>query len=128
MFIVGLLGWWYVSGWRKVGVILLEKLANTEDFLSIDQLIGSLFAPFKQISATTSRQGTFQDKVREWFDKQFSRIFGFIIRSLLILLGLIWLLIQTLVGLIIFLVWPMLPLLPIIGFILMFSGWIPWTL
>lgn len=128
MFIVGLLGWWYVSGWRKVGTVLLEKLANTEDFLSIDQLISSLFAPFKQISATTSGRGTFQDKLREWLDKQFSRFFGFIIRSLLILLGLVWLVLQAVGGFILFLIWPLLPLLPVVGFFLMLSGWIPWTL
>lgn len=128
MFIVGLFGWWYGAGWKKVGSILLEKLAASEDFLSIGQLLGSLFAPFKQISATSSGRGTFQDKIREWADRQFSRVFGFIIRTILIVLGVVWLLVQGALYIGVFLLWPLIPLFPLVGIVLMSVGWIPWTL
>jgi hypothetical protein len=126
MFIVGMLSWWYTDGWKKMMKILLEKLAMTEDFFSIDSLLGNLFAPFKQISATGYIGGTLQDKMRDWFDKQFSRVFGAIIRLILILVGTLWLLMQLFFDLILLLIWPLLPLLPIVGCIAMLTIGASW--
>ena len=51
MFIVGLLGWWYGAGWRERARMIIERLAKAYDFFSLDLLIKTLFAPFRQISA-----------------------------------------------------------------------------
>jgi hypothetical protein len=126
MFIVGMLSWWYTVGWKKMMKILLEKLAMTEDFFSINILISNLFAPFKQISATGYVGGTLQDKMRDWFDKQFSRVFGAAIRIILIVVGIMWLFVQLFFDLILMLIWPVLPILPIVGCIVMFTIGVPW--
>ncbi len=115
MLIVGLLGWWYTAGWRKVGKSLAQRLLVSEDFFSIDLLLGSLFAPFKQISASSGIGGTLQMKLQAWFDKQFSRVFGAIIRLLIILIGVAWLCIQFVIYLCILILWPLLPIAPLVG-------------
>jgi hypothetical protein len=127
MFIVGMLSWWYTAGWKKIYNILVEKLVISEDFFSMDILISNLFAPFKQISAGSYIGGTLQDKMRDWFDKQFSRVFGAIIRLLLIIVGIGWLLVQAVIDIAILFIWPLLPILPIIGFIFMFAIGTPWS-
>lgn len=125
MFIVGLITWWYGAGWKRVGQILIEKLVISEDFFSIDMLLGSLFAPFKQISASSGSGGTLQMKLQAWFDKQFSRFIGAIIRIILIFIGTGWLIIQMTAYLVIFLIWPLLPVLPVVGLILSTAGVLP---
>lgn len=127
MFIVGMLSWWYTAGWKKIYNILVEKLVVSEDFFSMDILLSNLFAPFKQISATGYIGGTMQDKMRDWFDKQFSRVFGAVIRLLLIIVGSGWLLVQAIVDIVILLIWPLLPVLPIVGFIFMLMIGTPWN-
>lgn len=127
MFIVGMLTWWYTAGWKRVTTIFLEKLAVTEDYFSIDILLGSLFAPYKQISASSGGRGTFQDKLRDWGDKQFSRVFGAIIRLLLIIVGTAWLLLQSVLYIVCLTLWPFAPIAPLVGVILMIVVGTPWN-
>lgn len=125
MFIVGLLTWWYGAGWKKLGQILLERLAVSEDYFSIDQLLGSLFAPFKQISASSVNGGTLQMKLQAWLDKQFSRLVGAIVRLLIVLVGIGWILLQTVIYCVLFALWPLLPIAPLVGLVLTLGGLLP---
>lgn len=123
MFIVGLLTWWYTAGWKQLGNNLLQKLAVSEDYFSVEQLLGSLFAPFKQISASSGASGgTLQMKLQAWFDKQFSRLIGAVVRLLIICIGIVWILLQAAVFLVMFLLWPLLPLAPAIGLLASLGG------
>ena len=122
MFIVGLLTWWYGAGWKRVSQILIDKLIVSEDFFSIDLLLGSLFAPFKQISASSGIDGNLQVKLQAWFDKQFSRFIGALIRLTLILVGSAWLILQVCVDVVILALWPLVPIAPIIGLVLALTG------
>ncbi len=124
---MGMFSWWYGAGWKRVGQILIEKLASTEDFFSIDILLKSFFAPFKQISSSSSRGGNLQVKIQELFDRLFSRFFGAIIRTFIILVGVGWILLQAIFGLLVLIVWPVMPFLPIVGIILMFVVGAPWS-
>ncbi len=125
MFIVGMLTWWYGSGWKRFGQLLLEKLMISEDFFSIDILLGSIFSPFKQISADYGSGGTLQIKLQAWFDKLFSRFVGAIIRTFLIVIGVLWLLIQVCVDIILLVIWPLLPLSPLLGLFISIGGFLP---
>lgn len=125
MFIVGLLTWWYGAGWKRVSQILIDKLIVSEDFFSIDLLLSSLFAPFKQISASSGIDGNLQVKLQAWFDKQFSRVVGMIIRTILIVTGTVWMLIQVVIDVCVLLLWPLIPIAPVIGLILAIGGWTP---
>ncbi len=126
MFIVGLLGWWYGPGWKKVSAILVEKLITAEDYFSIDLLLKTLFSPFRQISADSTSGGTLGDKMRAATDKLFSRFVGAIVRLILIAVGCIWLLLNLVVSIIILAAWPLLPFLPVLGLMLSLTGWLPW--
>lgn len=127
MFIVGMISWWYSNGWKQCGRNVLDSLRSSEDLFSIDSLLINLFAPFKQISASGYVGGTLQDKMRDWFDKQFSRFFGAIIRLLLVIIGSAWLIVHSLTGLLMLIVWPLIPVLPLAGFMVMIFVGIPWN-
>lgn len=91
-------------------------------FFSITQLASSLFVPYRQISATTSGHGTVGDQLRAWGDKQFARVFGAVIRIVLIAIGLVSAAFIGLVGLVLVAVWPFLPVLPFAALLLMQIG------
>lgn len=127
MFIVGLLSWWYSAGWKRCAVSVGDSLLNIYDYFSIDLLIKTLFAPFRQVSAGQVR-GPLGVQLRAVLDKLISRVIGAIMRSLVIVIGSVALLISTLVGLLRIVLWPLVPLVPVVAVVLAMSGWAPWTI
>lgn len=120
--------WWYMSGWKKLAMVMVQKLIASEDFFSIDLLLKTLASPFRQISADSQRGGTLQMKLQVIFDKVFSRFIGLVVRSILILVGAGWLLVQAIAAVATLLIWPFLPLLPVIGLVISLTGWLPWKM
>lgn len=127
MFVVGLFSWWYGAGWLKRITMVREYLAGLYDYFSIDLLVRTLFAPFRQISAGSVR-GPVGVQMRAWFDRLISRIIGAIVRTLVIIIGVVALMVAALVGLIIVVTWPLIPIIPVISIVLMMMGWIPWRI
>ena len=127
MFIIGMLSWWYGAGWRQRVVILRERLAKTVDYFSIDLLAKTLFAPFRQISAGRVN-GPLGVKMQAFFDRLISRMIGMMIRSTMIVMGVGTIIIHSVLGLITVIMWAFIPLLPLIGVLIMLSGWVPWSL
>lgn len=124
MFIVGFLGWWYGAGWRERLGIIGARLARVFDFFSLDLLVRTWFAPFRQIG--TGAAGTsLPDQLRAFFDRLVSRTIGGIVRTVMIIVGMIVLLLTSLGGLIEGVLWLFVPLLPIAGAILFAIGWVP---
>ena len=125
MFLVGLVSWWYGKGWlthlHKVG----DRLLGTLDFFSVGQLASTLFAPFRQISVGTSADASLGGKVRALFDQLLSRVIGAFIRGTTILIGSCAIVLQALFEGIVLVLWWLVPLFPIVGFILMAIGWVP---
>lgn len=118
------MGWWYRSGWRSRMTIVKDRLARSFDFFSVDILIKTWFAPFRQISAGQVR-GSLNVVARAWFDRLISRLIGGFVRTLVIIIGLVWLIVQSLIGLVELVFWILLPLFPVAGVILMIIGWLP---
>jgi len=120
--IVDLFDWWYGQGlndvWRRVG----KQTAGVLEMFSVILLAQSLFAPFRQIDAGNVR-GSFDVQLRAWFDRSFSRVFGFFLRGLMIIIGTVGALIVAVIGAIWAIAWAIVPLLPIIGLLLAVSGW-----
>lgn len=126
MFIIGLLQWWYGAGWRACVARAGERLLATVDFFSIDLLLGSLFSPFRQISAGRVR-GSLEVQLRAFFDKLISRLIGAMVRSALIIAGSVVLVVSLALSLIVIIGWLVVPLMPVAGIALSFSGWwLPW--
>ena len=118
MLALSLFRWWYLDGFRVSAQKSLERLKNTYDFFSIGQLLATFFAPFRQVSALSAHP-TFFEKL---LDKLVSRLVGAAVRFFIILLGLLALIFQSILSLVLILLWPVLPLLPIICLILGLKG------
>ncbi|MGK2896278.1 MAG: hypothetical protein ACSLEY_01585 [Candidatus Saccharimonadales bacterium] len=118
------LSWWYGDGWRQRARLIGERLIATLDYFSIDLLLKTLFAPFRQISAGKIR-GSLDIQLRAFFDQLISRLIGGFVRLVLIVVGSVWLVITALIGGFILAIWGFLPLLPLVGIIVAILGWVP---
>lgn len=125
MVILGMLSWWYSTGWKLRLLRLREKIAATVDYFSIDLLLRTLFSPFRQISAGRV-DGPLNVKMRAFFDRLISRMIGAMVRMFMIVVGSVAILLHVLVGGITLLAWAFVPLAPLIGLVLFISGWVPW--
>ena len=101
------------------------RFSATLEFFSVGQLISTLFAPFRQISAVSATDGSLGSAFRAFIDKLISRIIGSIIRFFVIIFGLIAIAIQAVYEVVIMIAWWAVPLLPIAGAILLAIGWVP---
>lgn len=124
MVIVWALSWWYSAGLVAQFTRLQAQLVSSYDYFSIGLLASTLFAPFRQISAGKIN-GPITLQLRAFFDRLISRIIGAFVRLILIIVGSIWLTIQVLLAVIGLTVWLVAPFLPLVGFVLMLSGWVP---
>lgn len=124
MFIVGMLSWWYGGGLKWRLARFGERLAAMYDFFSIDLLLKSLFAPFRQISAGPV-DGPLALKLRAFFDRLISRVIGAIVRLFVLLAGVISLVVTVVVLALALVFWLVLPILPIIGLVVALTGWVP---
>ena len=128
MFLVGILSWWYGSGWLGRVQIIKDRLMYSIDFFSIGVLFATLFAPFRQISAG-GVTGPIGVQIRAFFDRLLSRIIGAIVRTFVIMFGLVAIFIQMIFGLVVLIVWLIIPVIPVIGLIMIAIGWVPqWTI
>jgi len=127
MFILGLLSWWYTTGWRGRLFGLRDKLASTIDYFSIDLLLRTFFSPFRQISAGRV-DGGLNVQMRAFFDRLISRMIGAVIRLVMIIVGIIAIIFHTVLGTVFVAIWAFIPIFPIIGIWLATIGWVPWNL
>lgn len=125
MLALGMITWWYSSGWKLFLTHIGDRLGSLLDFFSIPNLLRTLFAPFRQISAVGTSSKALDAKLRAWADKQFSRIIGLIIRTGIIIFGLCVIIITTVASLILLILWPLVPLLPIACIVLTIIGFVP---
>lgn len=126
MFIVGILSWWYGRGWREEFRDFSQRVDGLMDYFSFDLLLRTFFSPFRQISAGRVR-GPLGVQLRAWLDRLVSRVIGAMVRSFVLLAGVVALVVYVVVGLLIVLLWAVVPLLPLVGLGLTLVGWTPWT-
>lgn len=126
MIIWGVLTWWYTEGWYQCLQRVKDRLEATLDFFSIDLLLRTLFAPFRQISAGSVR-GSFEAQMRAFFDQLISRCIGTVARLIMIAIGSVMVVLHLVFGLLFLAMWCVVPLLPLIGLGLFIAGWVPWN-
>jgi len=127
MVIVGILSWWYGRGFVEQVLEVRAKLMANFDYFSIDLLASTLFSPFRQISAGKVR-GPLGVQIRAFFDRLFSRVIGAIVRTIVMVIGIIWLIVLGIFSLCRLALWAILPAAPFIAVVLWLGGVIPWHL
>lgn len=126
MVIVGFLGWWYGAGWRARAHIVGARLMRIFDYFSLDLLVKTWFAPFRQIGTGQAARGL-SEQLRVFFDKLVSRVIGGIVRTIMMVAGLVALTVMAAVGLLETVLWLFVPIFPVIGGILFAIGWVPYV-
>lgn len=121
MIIFSLVSWWYGAGWLTLLHKIEARIRGVLGFFSVPLLAGSLFAPFRQIAAGRVN-GSLSVMVQAWADRTFSRAVGFVVRSFLIVIGLLTVVLVAAVGFGMLLLWPFVPLLPLAGVVLLGMG------
>ena len=113
--------WWYTAGLRQRLKKISVRLDGTIDYFSMDLLVKTLFAPFRQISASKV-DGSLEVKMRALIDRLFSRLIGAFVRTLLLVVGGVTIALQAILALIMILLWLLVPFLPVVGIVLMIAG------
>lgn len=125
MLLLSFFSWWYGAGWANELTRVKRQIGGVADTFSIVLLIQTLFAPFRQID-TGRIQGSLGVQVRAWVDRLVSRLIGAMIRSFMIVFGVVSLASVSVYGAARLLIWPLLPLLSGISLIAFAVGWLPW--
>lgn len=122
MFLILGLRWWYIAGWQwAFKRAVLQRLAWCNETFSVLDLIKTLFAPFKQ-TYNRGVKGPLDLKMRAFLDNIVSRVIGFLVRSFIILAGLVAALFVLISGLLFMLIWPFIPLSLALSIVLMIGG------
>ncbi len=119
MSIIAILSWWYGGGWISRIDLGRKRLVSTLDFFSIDQLLGSLFAPFRQNGTLTG--GSWLMRLG---DQLVSRAIGGVIRIGMVIAGLLSILFWIIWTIIEIIIWPLIPFFPILGAVVWKVGWV----
>lgn len=120
---VSFLQWWYSRGWGIYFRGFRERMNNIADFFSIGLLAKTLFQPFRQISANeTGERGGIEGALVAFFDRLLSRVIGFLVRTGLIITGILVMVVSFVCGLVLAIAWPCIPLLPFAGIIVSSMG------
>lgn len=113
-----MLGWWYTRGWVWVAKHLLQtRNTRIAEFFSITALLKTLFAPFRQDSVD-SKGAPIGYKLQVLGGNIISRFLGLMIRLILILCGVILIVLNTLLGIIVVCIWPLIPFAPLVVMLL----------
>jgi hypothetical protein len=115
MMLLATLAWWYAAGWAGLAGRIGRRIDRVMESFSITLLLGSLFDPFRQIDAGHTAGGSFDAQLRAFGNRLFSRLFGAVIRTLFICIGIFLAVVTAIVGLLQLAVWPLVPFLPIVG-------------
>ncbi len=109
--------WWYGQGWLKRWHGIGSYIHKTTQIFSVSILARTLFEPWRRIISYPGPG--LSNHLRAMTDNLFSRVIGFCVRVLVIIVAGITLLFITLVGISLALIWPFLPLITLI---LIFRG------
>ena len=125
MFLVGIFQWWYSNGLLQYIRQSFLGVLRTADFFSVGLLLKTLFNPSRQISAAPVG-GDLSVQLSAFFDKMFSRVIGAVVRSMVIIIGILMILLRFLWMIVGIIMWLALPLMPFIGIILWQLGVSVW--
>ncbi len=122
MGLVILFRWWYSAGWTNSFIAIAGRVKLLAQELSMGILLRTLFEPWKQITLYSGPSAALDTKIHVLLDNLFSRIFGFVIRCGVLIIGVIGCVILFFAGVVLAIVWPIVPILPIVFIMLAVRG------
>lgn len=122
MLMLNLIRWWYAEGLRKFIGRLGLKLVKITDFFSIGLLIKTLFTPFRLIDSYSAADNSLDGRVRAAIDKLIGRMIGGLIRTTVLVFGLVVILTTIIWSGVKIVAWLVAPFLPVVGAILFAMG------
>ncbi len=123
MLLVGILEWWYNAGFKRQIRLLVFRVESVIDMFSIRSLVKTWLAPYKQISASIEQSdNSFAIQIRHMFDNLISRAVGAVVRTFMIIFGLLTTGLLVVINFIFLGFWLVVPFLPIIGLLLFIAG------
>lgn len=108
MLVAAYFSWWYGPGWKHVINSFSRRLKSVNESFSVNLLLPTLFAPWKQIVSQPGR--SLEDRFHAWVDNMFSRVIGFIVRAGVLFAALITLIAVFLLTVVEVIIWPLLPI------------------
>ncbi len=121
MMVLALVSWWYTAGWSAQAHRVGRRVDAVLEGFSVTMLMGSLFEPFRQISADVQGRGI-DAQLRALGDRVFSRAIGAAARTIIILVGVLCALVTAVAGVVQLITWPLLPVTPLVGIVLALTG------
>lgn len=109
MLILSFFQWWYGPGWIAQIRAIVKRAHSIADMFSIDILVRTLFAPWKQIVASSHADQAAGIRFRAGVDNLISRFVGTSIRSLFLVMALLFIAVSTVASVLVALLWPLLP-------------------
>jgi hypothetical protein len=124
MVFTGYFVWWYGAGMQQSLQIAFAVLGRLADFFSLQGLVKTWFAPWKN-DVLSARNISLGDQFKLWEMNFVSRVVGFFVRTIIIVVALLVLGLTAILALLVLGVWIVLPLLiialPLIGVRMMFQ-------
>lgn len=108
MLVAAFFSWWYGPGWAGVAASFSSRLRAISAVFSVQQLLGTLFAPWRRI--VTYPGAGLDAKLRAWADNLFSRMVGFVVRLLVLFAAFLIMVAVMVVTAIELVIWPFVPL------------------
>ena len=100
--------WWYVKGWVEAWKTALSWVTKVQREFSALVLLQTLFSPWKQIITLPGK--SLDEKFKAMIDNLVSRVIGFVVRFLVLLVAGILMVFAGAAGLVLAVSWPFIPL------------------
>lgn len=111
LMIFEMLRWWYTDGWKRIIYRIGGLAKQTLQTFSVPLLAKTLFAPWRRIISSPGRG--LDNKIRAWIDNLISRMVGFFVRLLVLVVAVVATLLTIVLASAQAALWPMLPLIVI---------------
>ncbi len=114
--------WWYSAGWTNSFIAIIGRVQLLAQELSMGILLRTLFEPWKQITLYSGPNAALDTKIHVALDNIFSRVFGLIIRSAVLVMGVVGCAVLFVAGVLLAIIWPIVPFLPLVFILLAVQG------
>lgn len=104
--------WWYGAGWKQQISDYQARVRRVSEIFSIDILLKTLFAPWKQIVTHAHADQSLKAKQQAFVDNIVSRVVGFWVRLFTLIAGILTITLVVVIGFILVVLWPLIPALP----------------